>query len=225
MGHLPARAGVLHARVVGAEWERRFAGRCGQTRSYAVIVAVSIALTCGNVIKQRLCWPERSVRDEEAAGSSGHPTTLRQVRRFSRRSDRRPSPSDVGIWVRVGSGSGPSWPSPPRSTGSRNRAAQERALKIDRLDWSRARDARGNIVDDGSRRFDPGHPVAFLPTPPIKVACATNGLAPVRPVPLPEPRTSALHHRARSSSAPRPSSAVGGVDRVQAAGNGRSAGS
>ena len=56
--------------ALGAEWERRSAASCGQTRSDAVIVAVSIALTCSDVIKQRLCWSVRSVRDEEAAGSS-----------------------------------------------------------------------------------------------------------------------------------------------------------
>jgi hypothetical protein len=50
--------------AVGAEWDQRSAASCGQTRSDAVIVTVSKPLTRGNAIKQRLRWPERSVRDE-----------------------------------------------------------------------------------------------------------------------------------------------------------------
>jgi hypothetical protein len=49
------------------KWERRSAASCGQIRSDAVIVALLNAVTCSNVVKQRFCWPVRSVRDEEAA--------------------------------------------------------------------------------------------------------------------------------------------------------------
>jgi hypothetical protein len=56
--------------AVGAEWEQRSAASWGQTRSDTVIVAIPNSLTCGNAVKQRLCSPERSVRDEEAAGSN-----------------------------------------------------------------------------------------------------------------------------------------------------------
>ena len=48
--------------------ERQSAASCRQTRSYAVILAVSIALTCSNVVKQLHCWPARSVRDEVLRG-------------------------------------------------------------------------------------------------------------------------------------------------------------
>jgi len=37
----PRRAGCCS--ILGAKWERRFTGRCGQTRSDTVIVAASIA--------------------------------------------------------------------------------------------------------------------------------------------------------------------------------------
>jgi hypothetical protein len=42
--------------------------------------AGSITLTCGNIVKQRLCWPARSVRDEEASDSSGQrPRAVRRI--------------------------------------------------------------------------------------------------------------------------------------------------
>jgi hypothetical protein len=66
---LPSRS--LHSQVVseiGSEMGVAIRPRHGQTRSGAVIVAVSVALTCSNVIKQRLCSPGRSVRDEEHPG-------------------------------------------------------------------------------------------------------------------------------------------------------------
>jgi len=50
--------------ILGAEWERRSAASCGQTQSDAAIVALSIPLTCENVLDQVFCWPERSVRDQ-----------------------------------------------------------------------------------------------------------------------------------------------------------------
>lgn len=54
--------------ILGADWEWRSAASCGQTRSDAAIVAVPSALTCGNAVKQRLCWPARPVRDKVLSG-------------------------------------------------------------------------------------------------------------------------------------------------------------
>ena len=59
------------------KWQRRSAARCGQTRSDAVIVALLNALTCNNVIKQRLCRLERSVRIEGVRGSNPLSSTQR----------------------------------------------------------------------------------------------------------------------------------------------------
>ena len=50
------------------KWERRSAASYGQVRSDVVMVAVWVALMCSNVVKQRICWPERSVRDEVLRG-------------------------------------------------------------------------------------------------------------------------------------------------------------
>ena len=44
-----------------------------QMRPDAVIVALSMPLTCGNVVELRFRRLERSLRGEEAAGSSRHP--------------------------------------------------------------------------------------------------------------------------------------------------------
>jgi hypothetical protein len=63
---------------LGVKWERRSAVRCGQTRSCALIAAASTPLNCRNVVEQRLCALERSVRDEEVVGSN--PATPTQVR-------------------------------------------------------------------------------------------------------------------------------------------------
>jgi len=64
--------------ILGANWERRAAVSCGQTRSDAVIVAASKALTCSNARKQRPCWPEHSVRIEGVRGSN--PLSSTQVK-------------------------------------------------------------------------------------------------------------------------------------------------
>src|SRR5512146_1860621 len=55
------------------------AATCRQLRSDTGIVAALYALTCSNVYKQQSCCPERSVRDEEAAGSD--PATPTQIKR------------------------------------------------------------------------------------------------------------------------------------------------
>jgi hypothetical protein len=52
------------------KWKRRSAFGCGQTRSNAVILTGSIAMTCGNVLEQRSCQPERLVRIEGVRGSN-----------------------------------------------------------------------------------------------------------------------------------------------------------
>src|SRR5580658_3963150 len=73
-----AEVGVLApAPPVGADWEQRFPASCGQPRSGAVIVPAQEVLTCGNVLEQRFCPPARSVRDEEAFGSSSQLCTAR----------------------------------------------------------------------------------------------------------------------------------------------------
>jgi hypothetical protein len=68
-----------------------------------VIVTGSIALTCSNIAKQRLCFPERSVRDEEAAGSNpATPTMKLQVTVLFRDEFRLPIPAAFRFWERTG---------------------------------------------------------------------------------------------------------------------------
>ena len=64
--------------ALGADWERRLAGMCGQTRSDTVIVPRMNVSDVLDAVVQRTCRPERSVRDEEAAGSN--PATPTEVK-------------------------------------------------------------------------------------------------------------------------------------------------
>ena len=59
---------TCRARFWERKWERRSAFGCGQTRSNAVILTGSIAITSGNVLEQRSCQPEPSVRIEVLVG-------------------------------------------------------------------------------------------------------------------------------------------------------------
>jgi hypothetical protein len=68
---LARRAQALDARppasgvgLLGAEWQRRNAAKRARMRSGAVTVAASIPTTCGNVVHQRSCHTDRSVRME-----------------------------------------------------------------------------------------------------------------------------------------------------------------
>jgi hypothetical protein len=64
--------------IPGADWEWRFAVNCGQTRSGVMIAAAPNTSDVLDVTMQRFCWPGRSVRDKEAAGSN--PATPTHVR-------------------------------------------------------------------------------------------------------------------------------------------------
>jgi aminoglycoside phosphotransferase (APT) family kinase protein len=57
--------------ILGAEWERQSAVRCGQKRSDDANSAASKRLTCRNVPDRACCSPVLSVRDEEPASSIG----------------------------------------------------------------------------------------------------------------------------------------------------------
>ena len=62
--------GYQECPILGANWERRSAVRCGQMRSDDVKAAVSTPLTCRNVPDRACCSHVLSVRDEEVASTT-----------------------------------------------------------------------------------------------------------------------------------------------------------
>jgi len=79
--HQQIRRGLgLHGElcpILGADWERRLAVSRGQMRPGAVILAGPSASDVLERLKQRLCSPVCSVRDEEAAGSNPATPTIK----------------------------------------------------------------------------------------------------------------------------------------------------
>jgi hypothetical protein len=70
----------LSCPTLGAKWERRLAGKPRQTRSTQRSCPARMPLTCRNGADHLTCRAERSVRDEEAAGSNpATPTTFSQL--------------------------------------------------------------------------------------------------------------------------------------------------
>jgi hypothetical protein len=109
---------------LGVKWERRSAVRCGQTRSCALIAAASTPLNCRNVVEQRLCALERSVRDEEVVGSN--PATPTQVRGLLRSwlGPFRLTVQQLSSWDRRSISAGPD---PRPAAGRRSTAAAAQA--------------------------------------------------------------------------------------------------
>src|SRR4029453_19568544 len=110
----------------GLGWKggRGSAVRCGQTRSCALIAAASTPLNCRNVVEQRLCALERSVRDEEVVGSN--PATPTQVRGLLRSwlGPFRLTVQQLSSWDRRSISAGPD---PRPAAGRRRKAAAAQA--------------------------------------------------------------------------------------------------
>src|SRR5262249_11655362 len=77
--------------ILGADWERRSAAKCGQKRSDVVSGARSMGLTCGNASEQEPCWHVRQVVVLGAGGSRAVATKIKHNRRAGKAALRKAS--------------------------------------------------------------------------------------------------------------------------------------